>query len=345
MRRSAHTGGIKNGMKYFLYLRRLFSRAWREQLLLLFLLTTVVMLPLCMMILESSRVYGAEFENMLYTKGNGIIIHYAEPGDEEIFSDVPGAIAVWDDGVLYVDRTADNPWNEAEERPTAFHTDVREAFTASERRWFLRMENVEDMRSDSSKMRFPPVLYVVLFSFTTFLLLRAYSLYWKQKREDMDGLRSIGAERRQISRIFCAHFLLMHTAASLLALGLSAILLYGIIEVFLAHTANDQLVLKSGYRTLQFHVEWDRLAVALTVLFLFAFLYMLLYFAVTGIGRRKKARYSRMWRKPMRRADTLPFPYFSALWNDAADQHGLLRRDLSVRRNFSFAVAPIRGCL
>ena len=97
-------------MYYFLYLRRSFSRAWREHVLLLLLLACAISLPLSLSIIDASNLNGLTQQKYHYTRNHNYRIRNAEPGDESIFEAYPDLMTpVWDDGELYVDRTANNP--------------------------------------------------------------------------------------------------------------------------------------------------------------------------------------------------------------------------------------------
>ena len=56
-------------MHYFLYLRRSLTRAWREHLLLLVVMTLAFALPLGMSVLAESCRYGGEQWYIAVTKG------------------------------------------------------------------------------------------------------------------------------------------------------------------------------------------------------------------------------------------------------------------------------------
>ena len=97
-------------MYYFLYLRRSFSRAWRAHVLLLLLLACAISLPLSLSIIDASNLNGLTQQKYHYTRNHNYRIRNAEPGDESIFEAYPDLMTpVWDDGEMYVDRTANNP--------------------------------------------------------------------------------------------------------------------------------------------------------------------------------------------------------------------------------------------
>ena len=73
-------------MQYFLYLRRSLTLAWRAHVLLVLLVTCAISIPLCLSIIDASKLNGLAEQNYHYTRNHNFKIHNAEPGDEAIFA-------------------------------------------------------------------------------------------------------------------------------------------------------------------------------------------------------------------------------------------------------------------
>ena len=96
-------------MRYFVYLKRSLTRAWRSHLLLILLLACAISLPMGVSILRASYQRGDTLQAEFVSGGHHIGIYNAQPGDEAYFENLPGGTAVWEDGKLYIDRDPDTP--------------------------------------------------------------------------------------------------------------------------------------------------------------------------------------------------------------------------------------------
>ena len=74
--------GYSFPMRYFVYLKRSLTRAWRSHLLLILLLAFALALPMGVSILRASYQRGDTLQAEFVSGGHHIGIHNAQPGDE-----------------------------------------------------------------------------------------------------------------------------------------------------------------------------------------------------------------------------------------------------------------------
>ena len=74
--------GYSFPMRYFVYLKRSLTRAWRSHLLLVLLLTCAISLPMGVSILRASYQRGDTLQAEFVSGGHHIGIYNAQPGDE-----------------------------------------------------------------------------------------------------------------------------------------------------------------------------------------------------------------------------------------------------------------------
>lgn len=207
-------------MKYFVYFRRSLTRAWREQLLFILMLTCTLALPLCVSLLQSSYTYGIEVYNDFVSGGHFGIIRYAQSGDEALFENLDGIIPVWEDGVLYLDRTADNPLTFDEQQSPEFY-DISMSVTMAMYnvgRYDLYLECTEGSCMNAHANDFAPALHGAALLLTILTAGTVYAFFWNKKTADMRALSAIGASYRQIVLLSCAQFLFVQLSSSLLSL-------------------------------------------------------------------------------------------------------------------------------
>ena len=213
-------------MQYFLYLRRSLTRAWREHLLLVLLVTCAMAFPICLSILDAGYVQGLVAQNFQWSRGHGAVVHNAEPGDEELFSSVKGAVPVWEEGRLWLDRTADNPivYDENGEINLTddFHMLPWRA-VGQAGRTDLFIEFVEDPCRAVPEHEFSPGIRYTVFGFAAITMLTAYFSFWYNHTSDMQKLHQIGATNGQLACLRFVEMLIHQLAASGLSVLLSIV--------------------------------------------------------------------------------------------------------------------------
>ncbi len=255
--------GFPFHMRYFLYLKRSLTRAWRSHLLLMLLLACALALPLCLSIMESSTQYGIQQYNAFHTGGHSLRIRNAKRGDETIFDCIPGTFTVWEDGKLYLDRTPDNPLQYDEDG--IMREDLTKRITEMPE-WSLlqtegfSLELLDGYHMNPAFFRVEPKIRCVVLAFS--LLLQGIVLVYfgcKQQKE-WHQLSMIGASRIQLRLLQFVQYV-FHT---LLSTALSIAMTYGFMRFLIANSMHlPSTHLDKQYRVgfwILFHVNRKEIA-------------------------------------------------------------------------------------
>ena len=267
-------------MRYFVYLRRSFTRAWRAHVLLILLLSCAISLPLGLSILYASYQHGDALRAEFVSGGHHIGIHNAKPGDEAYFADLQGGSAVWEDGKLYIDRDPDNPKvvfdDENYSAGDPLHTDVR--MRAEESPNSLIVEYYENYFGDNAGYVIPDAFFSVALVFSNAILCFALGAYWHRNGGEMRKLQSIGASGRQIFMLSYVHMLVVQILASLLAAMMSTGFLYTLTKRFLTlFMTGTQRHASSSNFWLAFHVNPTQMLLFIGIAFATSTVFFLLW--------------------------------------------------------------------
>lgn len=287
--------GFSVHMKYFLYLRRSFTRAWREHLLLVLLLSCAMSLPLCMSIMESSYVHAALEDNVRRGVVHDIRIENAVPGDEVYFREYEDAAVFWEDGNLYIDAHH----TLTKETCSQFGDRAREIAKAHpERDWLVN--SLAGLQNEEAWYRFPQKYHIAAGGFAAFLVCLTYGNYWLRKRTEIGRLTAIGAQNYQIAAMYFMHFAMLLVCAAAASLSLTAAFLWILTRRFLGYTMTDATEMYFARLPLfRFSVEWSRIVVRIGGIWLIAVLFFAMIFPLCAGGKSVRELLSPVIRKPI----------------------------------------------
>ena len=280
-------------MQYFLYLRRSLTRVWRAHVLLVLLLSVAISLPICLSIVDSSKLHGEKAFVEHHTQGHNVRIHGATPGDEACFAALRGGFAVWDGDILYVDRTEDNPLRFENGNPVSdsFAVDVWRLADGADRG--LSAEILETFMMDTPQSYFSPKIWAAVLLFSAVLQGFSCHLFVGRQTPDLLRLQAIGAQKTQLLHLLLAEGAIHQLSAAGLATLLSAGGLKLLSDRFLGMTLlNKPIVQTSALQWTVFSCDYVKICVflALNTAFSLLFHVFLLFFTVL---REKRARHPR----------------------------------------------------
>ncbi len=258
-------------MRYFLYLRRSLTRAWREHLLQVLLLACAIALPLCISIFDTSTLCGWRDSNYYFSYGgHNFWIQNAVQGDEELFTELTGGVPVWDNGYLYVDRTADNPlrWEDGRAVGGELQNELS-LITINTGRPELNVDFMDERGFDTTRSTFPDAVWIAVVLFSGLLQTVFYLFFWRKRGAEMQKLSFIGATNTQIGWIHLAETMILQTAASAAALCISVCVIYTLIQsYFYLYTPDAAMNDMSTRGWTRFAMAPGQLAALLLILFL-----------------------------------------------------------------------------
>ena len=286
-------------MRYFVYLKRSLTRAWRSHLLLILLLACAISLPMGVSILRASYQRGDTLQAEFVSGGHHIGIHNAQPGDEAYFENLPGGTAVWEDGKLYIDRDPDTPILEYGDegyfnKGDPLQTEVRSRAQESPNN--LIIEYHENYFGENASYIIPDTFFVVVLLFANAILCCVLGTYWHRNGGEMRKLQSVGASRGQILSLSFVHLLLVQSAAVLLAVLTSVGTLYFLTNRYLVlYRTGTQRHAGNTYFWMAFDVNPAQLLVCIGIAFGIAVLFFLLWHTVElciySLSLRQKKRH------------------------------------------------------
>ena len=273
-------------MRYFVYLKRSLTRAWRSHLLLILLLTCAISLPMGVSILRASYQRGDTLQAEFVSGGHHIGIHNAQPGDEAYFADLPGGTAVWEDGKLYIDRDPDTPILEYGDegyfnKGDPLQTEVRSRAQESPNN--LIIEYHENYFGENASYIIPDTFFVVVLLFANAILCCVLGTYWHRNGGEMRKLQSVGASRGQILSLSFVHLLLVQSVAVLLAVLTSVGTLYFLTNRYLVlyRTGTQRHAANTNF-WMAFDVNPAQLLVCIGIAFGIAVLFFLLWQGISA---------------------------------------------------------------
>ena len=286
-------------MRYFVYLKRSLTRAWRSHLLLILLLTCAISLPMGVSILRASYQRGDTLQAEFVSGGHHIGIYNAQPGDEAYFENLPGGTAVWEDGKLYIDRDPDTPILEYGDegyfnKGDPLQTEVRSRAQESPNN--LIIEYHENYFGENASYIIPDTFFVVVLLFANAILCCVLGTYWHRNGGEMRKLQSVGASRGQILSLSFVHLLLVQSVAVLLAVLSSVGTLYFLTNRYLVlYRTGTQRHAGNTYFWMAFDVNPAQLLVCIGIAFGIAVLFFLLWHTVElciySLSLRQKKRH------------------------------------------------------
>ena len=258
-------------------------------MLLVLLVSCAISLPLCLSIIDASNLNGLTQQNYHYTRNHNYRIRNAEPGDESIFETYPDLMTpVWDDGELYVDRTANNPLRRDPENGTLiidnFVTFVANLTYQSGKA--IQPEMLEGYIQDVSHSTFSPKIWLAVTGMAGLIAAACEGMYWGKRTGEIGQLSSIGASPSQITTLFLAQFLILHLLSFALGTAISTNLSRIIIKRFFQVDMRDT---SEAYRSafwVIYAVDWAVVAKLLLILFAVAALVFAVWLSIsqqTGI--------------------------------------------------------------
>ena len=270
-------------MRYFVYLKRSLTRAWRSHLLLILLLAFVLALPMEVSILRASYQHGDTLQAEFVSGGHHIGIHNAQPGDEAYFADLPGGTAVWENGKLYIDRNPSSHMvkygdeNFSEGDP--LHRVVGERIRMVPH--YLIVEYYENYFSERVDYAVPMELLYAVGAFSACILCFTYGVYWHRNGGEMRKLQSVGASGGQILSLSFVHMLLVQSVAVLLAVLISVGTLYFLTNRYLVlYRTGTQRHASNSNLWMAFDVNPSQLLACIGIAFGSAVLFFLLWHTV-----------------------------------------------------------------
>ena len=271
-------------MRYFIYLKRSLTRAWRSHLLLVLMLTCAISLPMGVSILHASYQRGDTLQAEFVSGGHHIGILNAQPGDEAYFADLPGATAVWEDGKLYIDRDPGSHMvrygdENYSEEGDPLHDAVWERICMVPH--YLIVEYFENYFDNHADYIVPRELFYAVGAFSACILCFAYGVYWHRNGCEMRKLQSVGASRGQILSLSFVHLLLVQSAAVLLAVLTSVGTLYFLTNRYLVlYRTGTQRHASNSNLWMAFDVNPSQLLACIGIAFGSAVLFFLLWHTV-----------------------------------------------------------------
>ena len=262
-------------MQYFLYLRRSLTRAWRAHVLLVLLVTCAISIPLCLSIIDASQLNGLAEQNYHYTRNHNFKIHNAEPGDEAIFAGYEDMLLpVWDEGELYVDRTANYPMQWEPVYGTLVYDEITplvfNLVSASGRA--IQTEALEGFIQDVSHSTFSPKIWIAVIGMAGLIVAVCEVLYWDKRTVEAGQLGAIGASSSQIAGLYLAQFSILHAISLALGVAASTTLSRAMIERFFqVDMRNTSSAFRSAFWVI-YDVNWLVAAKILLLLLAVAFL-------------------------------------------------------------------------
>ena len=277
-------------MRYFIYLKRSLTRAWRSHLLLVLLLAVAISLPICLSVIDASRLQGEEAFVYHHTQGHNVRIHDAVPGDEVYFENLRGGIAVWDGDILYVDRTADNPLRFANGNPVSdsFAMEVWQLADGAGRG--LSAEILETFMTEIPESCFSPKIWAAVLLFAAVLQGFSCLLFVRRQKPDLLRLRAIGAQKTQLLHLLLAESVLHQLVAAglsmLFSIGGLKLLYDRFLGMTLLHMPIEQT---SSLQWYVFACDYEKICVFLALSMVYALLLhiFLLFYTVL---RKKQTR-------------------------------------------------------
>ncbi len=267
-------------MRYLLYLRRSLTRDWREHLLLALLLACAIALPLCMSIYDTSTLRGWRDSNYHFSHGgHNFWIQNAVAGDEELFTELTGGVPVWDNGYLYVDRTADNPvrWEDGRAVGGELQTELQ-LIVVNTGRPELTVDFMDDQGFDTTRSSFPDAAWIAVVLFSGLLQAVFLLFYWKKREAETQKLSFIGATPIQLGWLLFAETMLSQITASAVSLGASVCFIYTLIQsYFYLYTPDVALNDLTTIAWVRFDLDPKQLVLLILILLLLSAAVCLVY--------------------------------------------------------------------
>ena len=214
-------------MRYFLYLRRCFTRAMREQMLMLLVMILSISLPITMSILYDSYVYGDEQEFLNYTKGGHTVrVENVAPDEVAFFSVFEDytQLYVAEEKVLFMDPPPEEDFAEDPIALMELDTQLQE---------LLIQIGEADGNDGLRQYIFPNLDYreevnveykwfiVVLLVFSLFTQCAIYTLYLHKHTKDYGAFLSMGATEGQVCLLTAVHLTILLLLGTILGTALS----------------------------------------------------------------------------------------------------------------------------
>lgn len=215
-------------MHYFLYLRRSLTRAWREHLLLLVVMTLAFALPLGMSVLAESCRYGGEQWYIAVTKGGyPVRIANVSAKDAAFFDSLDGFTPIYsaEEEVMFLDPDPQLQFGKNTEELMEFINRLRTVFAqiAAAGGNPSLVEEIYGTYSENPLIAQYRMFVFVLLAFSAVTQCAFYLLYLHRHTKDLGALLSSGATRGQLTLLTAAHL----GSILLLAAGISLLVSIG----------------------------------------------------------------------------------------------------------------------
>ena len=234
-------------MRYFLYLRRCFTRAAREQMLLLLVMVLSISLPITMSVLYDSYVYGDEQEFLDHTKGGHTVRVENVAADEvaffAVFEDYTQIYSA-EEEVLFLDPPPEVDFNDDPMALTQFDFRLQELLAeikevdGNDRLQQYIFPNLDYREEVKIEYRW---FTVALLAFSLFTECAIYTLYLHKHTKDHGALLAMGATRGQLCLLTTTHLSLLILFGILCSTVLSVAGMRVLIERFFAAATNPSV--------------------------------------------------------------------------------------------------------
>ena len=210
-------------MRYFLYLHRSFIRAWREQVLLLVVMTLAFALPLGMSVLAESCRYGGEQWYIDFSNGGyPVRIAHVTAENAAFFDSLEGFTPIYSAGdeVLFLKPDPSLHFGEDVEELGIFVTRLHAIFEkiAASGGSTSLVEEIYSVYTENPLIAQYRTFTLVLLLFSAVTQCAFYTLHLHKHTKAHGALLSMGATRTQLSLLTAAHLALLLFLSAGLAL-------------------------------------------------------------------------------------------------------------------------------
>ena len=234
-------------MHYFLYLRRCFTRAMREQMLLLLVMILSISLPLTMSILYDSYVYGDEQKFLDYTKGGHTVrVENVAPDEVAFFAVFENFTQTYiaEEKVLFMDPPPEMDFGADTMELLSFDMQLQELFAQieeSDGNDALQRYIFIDIDVRAQVMVEYRWFTVVLLVFSLFTQCAMYTLHLHKHAKEHGALLAMGATEGQLCLLTAVHLTMLLLLGTILGTALSIGGMHLLIDRFFA-AATDPAV-------------------------------------------------------------------------------------------------------
>lgn len=253
------------------YLRQSFLRRPLRHFSLFWIMLCAFLLPLVVSTYRDSLEYGTRLQIDSISKGYAIHILDAAPEDLELFCNIDGLTnPFYEDGIIYLNYESEEFWKKStdlelknsmsDEEWNVYFTEeqriwnaIDSAMTKSSRPLHIvgyAYDMWGDAMDDSDlEVHMQEILYIniALLLFSGVIVYSAYGNHITGFSQETADLRTLGATKGQIVRLFFAEFGVIFPLAAAGAVGLSGIVMRYLYEHFLGNAADSVAIWEVFY--------------------------------------------------------------------------------------------------